>query len=356
MTSIISFPGLGIGEFTINSVAFSVFGHDITWYGIIVTSGIVAGFLYALYRAKFEKIKTDDVLDFAIYGVIFSIIGARLYYVLTTLENYHSFYDVIAIWNGGLAIYGGIIAGCITGFVICRIKKIRTAKLFDIAGPAFMLGQFIGRWGNFMNAEAFGSECSLPWRMGIQNIYHIDTIYVHPTFLYESLWNLLGFVLVNFFYKKKKYDGQIFLMYITWYGFGRMLIEGLRTDSLWVGSWRISQVVGLLSFVVGLTLLIVLGIRAKTHPEMHAKKAYYGKKKKKAVAAVSAGSEAEAPESDVDAAPTDAVSGDTSEETGGESEETGGVSEAEEEKTESPDADEAPESGEKQEKEDKSNE
>lgn len=262
MTSIISFPGLGIGEFSINSVAFSLFGHNVTWYGIIVTSGIVAGFLYALYRAKFENIKSDDVLDEAIFLIIFSIIGARLYYVLTSSQEYKSLYDVIAIWNGGLAIYGGIIAGAITTFVVAKVKKLNFLKFFDMIAPGLMLGQAIGRWGNFMNAEAFGGETTLPWRMGIQNIFHIETIYVHPTFLYESLWNVVGFVIINALYKKKRFNGQIFLMYATWYGFGRMLIEGLRTDSLYVGPFRISQLVGAASFIAGLVLLIIFSRRA----------------------------------------------------------------------------------------------
>ncbi|MFA6948777.1 MAG: prolipoprotein diacylglyceryl transferase [Eubacteriales bacterium] len=264
MTSIISFPGLGIGEFSVNSVAFSIFGHSVTWYGIIVTSAIVVGFLYALYRSKFEGITNDDVLDEAIYLIIFSIIGARLYYVVTSLDKikYDSFYDVIAIWNGGLAIYGGVIAGAITTFVVAKIKKIKFTKMFDMISPGLMLGQAIGRWGNFMNAEAFGGETTLPWRMGIQNIYHIDTIYVHPTFLYESLWNLIGFFIINALYKKKRFDGQIFLMYATWYGFGRMFIEGLRTDSLYVGQFRISQLVAAASFIAGLILLIVFSRRA----------------------------------------------------------------------------------------------
>ena len=125
-----------------------------------------------------------------------------------------------------------------------------------------MIGQMIGRWGNFVNAEAFGSETTLPWRMGIQNIYHLDTIYVHPTFLYESLWNLIGFGIANILYRHKRFGGQIFLFYISWYGFGRMLIESLRTDSLYVGPFRISQLVGLASFVLGLTFTIILSFRS----------------------------------------------------------------------------------------------
>lgn len=265
LTSFISFPGLGIGEFKVNSIAFNIFGRDVAWYGIIITSAIVLGFFYMLYRAKFEKVKSDDIYDLAIFAVIFAVIGARIYYVVTKPENFKTFYDVIAIWNGGIAIYGAIIGGGIATFVVAKIKKIYPPKLFDIIGPAVMMGQAIGRWGNFTNAEAFGSATELPWRMGIRNNYYPNTIYVHPTFFYESLWNLIGFVIINLIYKKKKYDGQIFLMYITWYGFGRMFIEGLRTDSLYAGPFRISQLVGLVSFAAGSVLLIIFAIKKPKH-------------------------------------------------------------------------------------------
>ncbi len=261
MIHTISFPGLGIDEFQINSVAFSLFGRDIAWYGIIVTCGILAAFLYTLYRAQHnEGIAVDHVYDIAIFTVIFGIIGARAYYVLTNLDYYTTFSSAIAIWNGGLAIYGGIIAGALTILIVTRIHHIDCRRFFDAVAPGVMLGQIIGRWGNFVNAEAFGYETTLPWRMGIGSAGH-ETIYVHPTFLYESLWNLLGFLMINALYKRKKYNGQIFLMYITWYGFGRMFIEGLRTDSLWIfhGTVRISQLVGFLTFAIGLITMIICG-------------------------------------------------------------------------------------------------
>ena len=262
----LSFPGLGIGEFTFNKVAFELFGLEVRWYGIIITCAIIVGFLYANYRAKYEGISTDDLLDYAIYTVIFSIIGARAYYVLTTLDThvYDSLYDVIAIWEGGIAIYGAVIAGAITIFVISKIKKIKPAKALDMVAPGVMIAQAIGRWGNFTNGEAFGGETDIFCRMGILHEDWKRTYYVHPTFLYESLWNLVGFILINAFYRKKKFDGQILLMYITWYGFGRMFIEGLRTDSLYIfGTVRISQLVGFLCFLVGTVLLIVFGMKAR---------------------------------------------------------------------------------------------
>ena len=264
MINYLSFPGLGIGEFEIRPVAFNLFGKNIMWYGVIITCGILLAFLYVRFRAvKFEGISADDVLDYTIFTVLLSVLGARAYYVLTNLDRYRTFYDIIAIWNGGLAIYGAIITGTVTILVISAIKRIKPTKMLDATALGVMIGQIIGRWGNFTNAEAFGCETDLPWRMGIRNAYHPETIYVHPTFLYESLWNLLGFLILNALYKKKKFDGQVTLMYFIWYGFGRMFIEQLRTDSLYVGPFRISQVVGFLSFFLGMILLIVFLFRAE---------------------------------------------------------------------------------------------
>jgi len=261
VTNIISFPGLGIGEMKLKEVAFNILGKDVAWYGIIITIGIILSFWYVHWRAtKFEGVKSDDVFDYAIFAVVMAIIGARAYYVLTTLDvyEYKTFYDVIAIWNGGLAIYGGLIAGCVTVIIVSVVKKINPLKILDPLGPGVMIGQAIGRWGNFVNAEAFGRETTLPWRMGIQNIYHLDTIYVHPTFLYESLWNIIGFLIINATYKHKRFNGQPLFMYVSWYGFGRMLIESLRTDSLYVGPFRISQLIGFVTFIAGIICLIVL--------------------------------------------------------------------------------------------------
>jgi len=274
---IVSFPGIGIGEMTINKVAFSIGSLDVHWYGIIITLGILAGVGYAMYRSRHEGLKVDDILDYALWVVLAAIVGARLYYVLTTLKddyghwNYHSFRDVIAIWEGGLAIYGGVIAGAIAIVVVSLVKKFKKnqiLKVFDVVSPGVMLGQLIGRWGNFCNGEAHGVETSERFflRMGLSGYgadtpYPNRTIFYHPTFLYESLWNLVGFVLINIFYKKKKFDGQVMLMYLAWYGFGRMLIEGLRTDSLYIGVFRVSQVVGFLCFLICTGLLVFFLVR-----------------------------------------------------------------------------------------------
>ena len=278
----VSFPGIGIAPFEINKIAFTlpIFGGlEVRWYGLILTFGIVAGLLYTLYHAKFEGISTDDVLDFAIYTVLSAIVGARTYYVLTTLKdpatgawNYHGFIDVIAIWNGGIAMYGSIIGGALALFLVSKVKKFdrtKMIKIFDMVAPSVMLGQIIGRWGNFCNGEAHGIETSANFflRMGLMGDADGASFkymtYFHPTFLYESLWNLVGFLIIHFLYKKKKFDGQVTLMYLAWYGFGRMFIEGLRTDSLYIGVFRISQVVGFLCFLICTTLLVLRLVRVR---------------------------------------------------------------------------------------------
>ena len=266
MSTTVSFPGLGIGEFSVDRVAFTLFGKDIYWYGVIIMLGIVAAFIHTSIRSKREGFTMDDVLDMGIFTVLFGVLGARLYYVLTTLDThaYKSFMDVIAVWEGGLAIYGGIIGGGIALVVSAAYKKINPLKVMDAAGPGVMVAQAIGRWGNFMNGEAFGYEVAADsplyvFRMGLLSDYtHTGSTmhYYHPTFLYESLWNLTGFILICFLYRKKKFNGQVALMYLTWYGFGRMFIEGLRTDSLYVGLFRISQVIGGVCFLVGGALMI----------------------------------------------------------------------------------------------------
>ena len=273
----ISFPGIGIDWFVVDKVAFSIGSLSVRWYGIILTLGIVCGVLYAMYRAKKnEGIPSEDVLDFAIWVVLLAVLGARLYYVLTTLKTdtgewyYDSILDVFAIWEGGIAIYGAIIGGAAGVLLVSKFKKYDKTKLLkvcDMVAPGVMLGQIIGRWGNVVNGEAHGVETTSFLRMGLMGAadtkYPYKEMFYHPTFLYESLWNLIGFVLINIFYKKKKYDGQILLAYLAWYGFGRMLIEGLRTDSLYIGVFRVSQVVGFLCFIICTALLVYFYFRGK---------------------------------------------------------------------------------------------
>ncbi len=280
--------------FRFSPVAFTVFGKDVFWYGIIITVGIILAVLYAFMRAKQSGIKPDHMYDYSIFTIIFGIIGARTYYVLSELDSYNSFMDAIAIWKGGLAIYGGVIGGICALIVTALVKKHKPLRILDCAAPATMIGQMIGRWGNYMNQEAFGCNTDLPWGMrsfvyaphdGVRMEGTVEYLsshksllmqknpdliidpqgYVHPTFLYESLWNLLGFILINIFYKKKKFDGAILFAYLGWYGLGRLFIEGLRTDSLYLGSTniRLSQLVALICIVLSVFALVWGTVRAK---------------------------------------------------------------------------------------------
>ena len=270
----LSFPGLGIGEFTVDSEAFSLFGAPIAWYALIICLGMVFAVCYIIYRAGQIGINSDNVIDFALFVIPFGVLGARLYYVIMELDSFDSLIDAFNIRNGGLAIYGGIIAGAITVFCVCKYKKIDFLAFADCVVPGLIMAQSIGRWGNFMNGEAFGSETTNFLRMGIYNLNSIYTfgkyemVYVHPTFLYESLWNLVGFIAINIFYKHKKYDGQIFLMIFGWYGLGRMWIEGLRMDSLYLfgSSIRVSQALAILLFVTCASLLVYFAIKKPNRP------------------------------------------------------------------------------------------
>lgn len=286
----VSFPGLGIEPFHIDKVAFSVFGKDIAWYGILITLGMIIAVSYAAFKlSKYEGLSSDDVTDLGLTVIVFGVIGARFYYVLFTWNTLNyvvtggtfwqnlwgTIYNCIAMWEGGLAIYGGVIAGLISAYVFSRIKKIKFIKLVDILSPCVLIGQVIGRWGNFINIEAYGSETTLPWRMGIEYIVNGEIIsekFVHPTFLYESLWNIVLLIVIICTYKKKKFDGQFAGMYFAWYGLGRMMIEGLRTDSLMLGNLRVSQGVGFISMIVGILMLVFLGSKSKK--ERGSKEAY----------------------------------------------------------------------------------
>ncbi len=259
--STVSFPGLGIDNFELNSVAFSIGNFDVAWYGLFITIGMILAIVYVLYRAKQVDISADKVLDFALFTIPIGVLGARLMYVLTSLDNYigQPFWKIFAINEGGLAIYGGIIAGAITVLCVARYKKIPFFRFVDCAAPAVLIGQALGRWGNFMNAEAYGSETTLPWRMGVME--GGEMVYVHPTFFYESLWNVIGIILINIFYRRRKYEGEVTLWVFGWYGFGRMFIEILRSDSLYICSYhawftKISVLIGFAFFAISATLFI----------------------------------------------------------------------------------------------------
>ncbi len=272
MKNIISFPGLGIGEMEIDPIALHLGPVRIAWYGIFITIGFVLAFLYAYRRAKKEHFSTDSLADYLLFGMIFGVVGARLFYVFAELDTFvvkgdlgKTLYNIVAVWNGGLAIYGGIIGGGLTVLVISKIRKQSFFQITDMVVPGVAIAQAIGRWGNFTNAEAHGGLCTLPWRMGIVNSYGL-TEYVHPTFLYESLWNLTGFLILHFFVTpRRRYYGQTFLCYVAWYGLGRMFIEGLRTDSLYLFGTEIraSQFIAFVSCLVAVSILIYFGVKEK---------------------------------------------------------------------------------------------
>ncbi len=277
----IAFPGLGIDWFEINPTAFSIFGIDIQWYGIILSTGIVAAFLLFYYLAvKKENIISDTVYNITLLVVPISIIGARFTYVATRWEHYKGkgILEMLNIRGGGIAIYGAILFGLATVLIYNKIKKSSSLSMLDALAPAVMLGQIIGRWGNFVNGEAYGwSEGveNLPWRMQLEavqidGLYRPELEFVHPTFFYESFWNFLGLMLIVFVvYKKKKFDGQIFFSYMGWYGLGRAFIETLRSDSLYLfesilgQTLKFSVFVGIACFVSAVIGLVVLSRRNK---------------------------------------------------------------------------------------------
>lgn len=251
MEHTIGFPNLGL-EFTLNRVACTVLGKDIYWYGIIICAGFILAALYVNSRTKEFGITSDNLMDCLIICVPLGIICARIYYVVFEWSYYAEHPgEIIAIWKGGIAIYGGIIGTLIGLFVYSRVKKLSFASLCDLAAFGLLIGQCIGRWGNFVNGEAHGGPTSLPWGMTIDG-----GSMVHPTFFYESLWNLIGFILLHFYSKKRKFKGEMALLYVTWYGAGRAWIEGLRTDSLYIGPVRVSQLLAAISCIAAIAVLV----------------------------------------------------------------------------------------------------
>lgn len=266
MATDIHFPNLGIHLEQVGQ-SVSVFGFEIAYYGIIIGIGVLAGIALAAFLAKKTGQNPDTYYDLAIYAVILSVIGARIYYVVFSWDSYKN--DLLSIFNirqGGLAIYGGVIAAILTVFVYAKVKKISFGLLTDTAGPGLILGQIIGRWGNFFNREAFGdyTDSLLSMRLPVNAVRSSDItekmlehaevldgvryIQVHPTFLYESLWNICILAIMLWWNKRKQFEGQVFLIYLFGYGIGRFWIEGLRTDSLmFFGTGlRVSQVLAIL--------------------------------------------------------------------------------------------------------------
>lgn len=268
--------------FKVDRVMFTIPGTDfqIYWYGFLIAVGILLAMIYGFRKMRSVGVDPDRATDCIIGGIIGAVIGARLYYVLFSLSDYTTssggldFKEIINVRDGGLAVYGGLIGAVLVGGIIARIRKLKLTPLLDVVGPGFLIGQAVGRWGNFFNVEAFGSNTTLPWGMMSDSTmnYLADNyadialrsgenvnVYlpVHPCFLYESLWCILGFVLLNLYMKHRKFDGEVFLMYIGWYGLGRFFIEGLRTDSLYFGKIRVSQLVAGTCVLAAIILIIV---------------------------------------------------------------------------------------------------
>ena len=282
----ISFPGLfGDWEFNLDPVAIHI-GHGIYWYGIILAIAMLAGLFLAMKQAKHYGLTEDHVMDMTLWAVPCCIIGSRIYYVLFNLDIYRDatgaldWGSMIAVWDGGIAIYGTVIAGVIVALVFTRIKKIPLAAMTDVAVLGLLLGQIIGRWANFVNREAFGAETLVPWRMRLF-VSEYQAIEVHPTFFYESMWNLVGLLLILFVVSKgRRFDGENTAFYFLWYGMGRFWIEGLRTDSLYLFDWtllgapvRVSQALSLVLVFVGAAMLVYnIAIRKRTAEELYVNK------------------------------------------------------------------------------------
>ena len=256
----ISFPTFGI---EINpGRSFSIGPLTFHYYGIIIAVGLVLAIVYAWKRAKEFGLNADDLTDGILWIVPFAIICARAYYCIFAWADYKDDpISVFYIWKGGLAIYGGVIGAAIGVVIHSKIKKMKLPALLDLVALGFLIGQCIGRWGNFFNREAFGSETDTFLRMGLYNTYTGLVEYHHPTFLYESLWNLAGFLGLHILSKRRKYDGQIALGYVAWYGLGRTVIEGLRTDSLYWGNIRVSQALAAVSCLAAVIVLVVMAFR-----------------------------------------------------------------------------------------------
>ena len=268
-TSPIAFPGLfGDWQFTASAKALDV-GNGIYWYGIFIALGLLLGLMFCSRQAAKFGLTEDNVMDSVLWGMPIGILGARLYYIIFYLDLYKNddgslnFGKMVRIWDGGLAIYGGVIAGFLTVYVLSRVKKFSYLAVMDDLVMGVLIGQILGRWGNFMNREAFGAVTTVPWRMRLWAVTG-EFYDVHPTFLYESLWNLVGFLLIwRVLSKHRKFDGQNFLCYFLWYGLGRVWIEGLREDSLYLfgvtlfgAPVRVSQALSAVLVVVSAALLI----------------------------------------------------------------------------------------------------
>lgn len=237
-----------------NPIAFEIYGIEIMWYGILIASGVLIGTLLALRQSRKIGFREEDLIDLLIFAIPSAIIGARVYYVIFNLNYYKgNFLEMINIRNGGLAIHGGLITAVIVAVIFCKVRKVKFWQIADITAPSIVLAQAIGRWGNFINHEAYGVETTLPWGINVAGKI------VHPTFLYESLWNLIIFVfLIWYRNNRRKSDGEVFVLYMILYSLGRFFVEGLRIDSLYFGSFRIAQVISITFVILGIILFTSL--------------------------------------------------------------------------------------------------
>lgn len=285
MTNLVQFPALGL-SFEVNRVAFSIGGVNIYWYGVCIAVGLCLALVFAFRHAAEFGVDADAMVDVILIGVVMGIICARAYYVAMAPFEYDSIWDMIAIRDGGLAIYGGIIGGFLFGGLACKWRGVPVLPMFDLTAMGFLIGQCCGRWGNFFNQEAFGCNTTLPWGMyseatrsylmgnnvtALEGMTIDPNLPVHPTFLYESLWCLAGFIMLCFYIKKRRFNGDITLRYLSWYGAGRVWIEALRTDSLMLVpsiGLRASQLVAAVAVVVGVAAEIYFTVKLANKPLM----------------------------------------------------------------------------------------
>lgn len=265
MINTISFPGIGIGPLKIKET-LDIFGFSIHWYGIIIAIGIIVAFLYGCKICEEHQVTKDNITDVLLFGLPSSIVFARMYYVIFNFDEYkNNLWDIFKIWEGGIAIYGAVIGACLSTYIYCKVKKINFLSVFDVGAFGLLIGQIFGRWGNFVNAEAYGAPTTLPWGMQIAEIS--QNIAFHPTFLYESLWNIGVLIFLMLRRKKRSFEGEMFLSYIIFYGVGRFWIEGLRMDSLYLGSIRVSQLVAVACVIFGCAIYIIIKNKRKRATE-----------------------------------------------------------------------------------------
>ncbi len=267
--TIVSFPEFGIKDFVMDPVALEIGKIQIRWYGILILLGLITAVFFGMRKMKNFNHTVDDVLDLLIVAVPSAIVGCRLYYCAFKWRYYseHPLEIITGITQGGLAFYGGLIGAVLAGVIVMKIKKMNIPAILDLYITQFPIAQAVGRWGNFVNGEAYGGKTDLPWAMTVadQNGAYAES--VHPTFLYESLWNVLGFILLYRHLDHRKFNGQNALLYLLWYGIGRFFIEGLRSDSLWIGEEnegiRVSQLLSGIFVLVAVVLLIVIPLWKK---------------------------------------------------------------------------------------------